>query len=136
LSGVIPPDIKLHCFAGPEQGKPIIYIAVITDRFGEHPRGDMYDGNWNRLDVAIGHYPRSPEPAPPPANLDKLLSVATSLAKDFEYVRVDLYALGEKIYFGELTFTPGAGVFPMHPESVDYEWGRLMNRSLIRSGGA
>ncbi|MFM0049702.1 ATP-grasp fold amidoligase family protein [Caballeronia grimmiae] len=132
----IPADIKIHCFFSEGQAKPTIYIAVISDRFGEHPRGDMYDGNWNRLDVAIGHYPRSPQPAPRPANLDALLSVATSLAEGFEYVRVDLYAPGDRIYFGELTFTPGAGVFPMDPEHLDYEWGRLMNRPFLESARA
>ena len=30
-----------------------------------------------------------------------------------------------EVYFGELTFTPGAGVFPFHPDRYDYEWGRL-----------
>ncbi|WP_370653496.1 ATP-grasp fold amidoligase family protein [Caballeronia sp. Lep1P3] len=130
-SGIIPADIKLHCFFGRGRAKPTVYIAVISDRFGEHPRGDMYDANWNRLDVDIGHYARSPQPAPRPESLERMLSVATSLARDFEYVRVDLYTIGERIYFGELTFTPGAGVFPMTPDSMDYEWGRLMNQPLL-----
>jgi hypothetical protein len=125
-SGQIPADIKFHCFAGRKMGKPAIYIAVITDRFGAHPCGDMYDGDWNRLDVKIGHYPRSAEPAPRPGNFDAMRSIATRLAADFEYVRVDLYGPSDKIYFGELTFTPGAGVFPMQPHRVDLEWGRLM----------
>jgi hypothetical protein len=63
-----------------------------------------------------------------------MLSVAASLAKDFEYVRVDLYTVNDRIYFGELTFTPGAGVFPMEPEDMDYQWGRLMSQSLFDNG--
>jgi hypothetical protein len=125
-TGSIPADMKVHCFFREGSSRPTIYIAVISDRFGEHSRGDMYDAQWNRLEIAIGHYPRSDEPAPRPHNLDELLSVATALAQDFEYVRVDLYAPDDKIYFGELTFTPGAGVFPMRPDVVDYEWGQLM----------
>jgi hypothetical protein len=125
-SGIVPADIKIHCFLSRGAVKPTIYTALISDRFGEHPRGDMYDGDWNRLDIAIGHYPRSEKPEPRPTNYEELLSVATTLATDFEYVRVDLYAPEDKIYFGELTFTPGAGVFPMRPDIVDYEWGRLM----------
>ncbi|SAL62091.1 ATP-grasp fold amidoligase family protein [Caballeronia humi] len=125
-SGIVPADIKIHCFLSRGAIKPTIYTALISDRFGEHPRGDMYDGEWNRLDIAIGHYPRSEKPEPRPANYEELLSVATTLAADFEYVRVDLYAPENKIYFGELTFTPGAGVFPMRPDIVDYQWGQLM----------
>jgi hypothetical protein len=125
-SGIVPADFKIHCFFNEGAQEPTIYIALISDRFGAHPRGDMYDADWNRLDIAIGHYPRSETPVPRPHNFDELLTVATQLAQGFDYVRVDLYAPGDKIYFGELTFTPGAGVFPMIPDSVDYEWGRLM----------
>lgn len=126
-TGIVPADIKMHCFFRPGERKPTVFTALISDRFGHHPRGDMYDGDWNRLDIAIGHYARSEVPLPRPENFDKLLAIATALAEGFEYVRVDLYAPGDKIYFGELTFTPGAGVFPMRPDAVDYEWGRLMS---------
>ena len=48
------------------------------------------------------------------------------LSEDFDYVRVDLYAPDNEVYFGELTFTLGAGVLPFGPDEVDYEWGRLL----------
>lgn len=123
--GKIPPDLKLHVF-NKESGDPKIFILVISDRFGEHPRGDIYDADWNLLGISMGNYARSPAPAPRPANLDALLSVARALASDFEFVRVDLYDSNGSIYFGELTFTPGAGMFALKPDRVDYEWGHLM----------
>jgi hypothetical protein len=46
-----------------------------------------------------------------PENLDKMINIAKNLAEDFEYVRVDLYDTGEKIFFSELTFTPVGGYF-------------------------
>jgi len=123
--GIVPPDLKFHVF-NKQSGDPKIFLLVVTDRFGGHPRGDVYDENWNRLDISIGHYARSPVPAPRPEKLDKLLSVARQLASDFEFVRVDLYDANDAVYFGELTFTPGAGMFRIRPDKVDYEWGRLM----------
>lgn len=123
--GKIPPDLKIHVF-NKQSGDPSIFILVITDRFGEHTRGDIYDANWNMLDVSMGRYARSTTPDPRPDNLDALLSVARALASDFEFVRVDLYDMDGTIYFGELTFTPGAGMFPLKPDRVDYEWGSLM----------
>jgi hypothetical protein len=33
------------------------------------------------------------------------------------------------VFFGELTFTPGAGVLPFGPDEIDYEWGRLYEAS-------
>lgn len=47
-----------------------------------------------------------------PDNLDRMMKVAKDLSKGFPFVRVDLYSTDGKIYFGELTFTPCAGVDP------------------------
>ena len=47
---------------------------------------------------------------PAPKNLDKMYEVAERLAKPFPIVRVDLYNLDGKIYFGELTFTSLGGL--------------------------
>lgn len=123
--GHIPADFKIHCFSGTLQ-KPVMYILVITDRFGNDTRGDVYDASWSRMEIAIGPYKRSDHRLARPSNLDALLKAAATLASDFEYVRVDLYAFDNRLYFGELTFTPGAGVLPFTPDRVDYEWGKLL----------
>ncbi|MGF6504369.1 ATP-grasp fold amidoligase family protein [Paraburkholderia sp. 32] len=123
--GQIPADFKMHCFGG-RPGGPIIYILVISDRFGNATHGDVYDADWNHLDIAIGDYKRSALPAPRPPHLQAVLDVAARLCEDFDYVRVDLYAPDDLVYFGELTFTPGAGVLPFTPDSIDYEWGKLL----------
>ncbi|RZF27441.1 hypothetical protein EVC45_22935 [Paraburkholderia sp. UYCP14C] len=123
--GKIPADFKVHCFGGRPEG-PIIYILVISDRFGNATHGDVYDIDWNHLDIAIGDYKRSAAPAPRPPHLQSVLDVATRLCEDFDYVRVDLYAPDGLVYFGELTFTPGAGVLPFTPDRIDYEWGKLL----------
>lgn len=102
-----------------------MYIQHISDRFGPDTRGNIYDVNWNHLDLAIGEYVRSAVPAPPPANLTALLETAAMLSEGFDYVRVDLYVPDDEIYFGELTFTPGAGVAPMFPDQMDFEWGEF-----------
>jgi hypothetical protein len=128
--GNVPPDFKIHCFNQPS-GAHQAYILHISDRFKAHPRGDFYDEEWNQLAVRIGHYPCSTVPTPRPAHLDAILACARSLSAPFDYVRVDLYAPGDRIYFGELTFTPGAGVYPLYPESIDYEWGRMLHSQPI-----
>jgi len=43
-------------------------------------------------------------------SLEHALELSKKLASDFDYVRVDWYIHDERIYFGELTFTPGAGL--------------------------
>ncbi|WP_241023955.1 ATP-grasp fold amidoligase family protein [Burkholderia sp. Ac-20365] len=124
--GDIPADFKVHCFGG-HSGHPVMYILLITDRFGSNTHGDVFDAQWRHMDVMIGPYTRSVRPPPRPDNLDAVLKAAATLAKDFDYVRVDLYAPGNRVYFGELTFTPGAGVLPFTPDHIDYEWGKLLS---------
>ncbi|WP_027194565.1 ATP-grasp fold amidoligase family protein [Paraburkholderia sprentiae] len=124
-SGNVPPDYKLQCF-GAKSGRLVIYILVISDRFGADTRGDLYDVNWNHLDVVIGEYKPSENPPPRPDNLDAIVDAGIKLSADFDYVRVDLYSPNSQIYFGELTFTPGAGVLPFMPDRIDYEWGSLI----------
>jgi hypothetical protein len=38
-----------------------------------------------------------------------MLEAAAKLSKGFSVVRVDLYEVDGKAYFGEMTFTPAAG---------------------------
>jgi hypothetical protein len=127
-SGNVPADLKMNMFGRDAMG-PIIYAGVVSDRFGA-PHGDVFDVHWNRLDLAVGHYARSQVPPPPPPHWDEIVRLAMRLAEGLGYVRVDLYVPDGKVYFGELTFTPGAGVFPFHPDRYDYEWGQLF-RNMI-----
>ena len=46
-----------------------------------------------------------------PTNFQLMLEYAEILAEDFEFVRVDLYDVNDRIYFGELTFSPNGGFF-------------------------
>lgn len=128
-NGRVPADLKLNMFGRDAHGEPIIYAGIVSDRFGT-PHGDVFDVRWNRVDIAVGHYPRSEIAPPAPPHWDEIVRLATCLADGLGYVRVDLYVPDGKIFFGELTFTPGAGVFPFHPDRIDYEWGRLFEATL------
>jgi TupA-like ATPgrasp len=44
-----------------------------------------------------------------PANFAEMVGVARELSADFDFVRVDLYSVGDRVYFGELTCTPHQG---------------------------
>ncbi|WP_116139187.1 ATP-grasp fold amidoligase family protein [Trinickia diaoshuihuensis] len=124
--GRVPADVKMNMFGNGPDG-PIILTGVVADRFG-NVRGDVFDANWNRVDLSLGHFPRSATDVPRPENWQEIIDVATRLAEGLGYVRVDLYNIAGHIYFGELTFTPGAGVFAFHPDRIDYEWGALLKR--------
>ena len=67
-------------------------------------------------------------PGPPivlPSTFGVMRAVAESLARDFDFVRVDLYALGERMVVGEMTHYPKAGNKPFQPLEWDIRLGAL-----------
>ena len=62
-----------------------------------------------------------------PKCLDKLLSLSSKLSKGFKFVRVDLYLVNDEIYFGELTFHPGAGFCRFRSLEVEKMFGDLLD---------
>lgn len=117
------PDFKILCF----DGKPH-YIIYDCDRYINHKR-NIYDTNWNRIYVDSDCEQKDVE-IPRPKNLDELLKVAAKLSEDFPFVRVDLYDINDKIYFGELTFYPWSGYVQFYPDSFDFELGKLFPNSV------
>lgn len=110
-------DFKILCF----QGEPK-YIIVDKDRYINHRR-NIYTTEWKRLDVTTDHEQFDSE-YPYPKNFAEMMDVAKKLSKDFPFVRVDLYNINGKIYFGELTFYPWSGYVKFSPDSFDEEIGR------------
>ena len=117
-------DYKIHCF----NGKPL-YIHVIGDRdLKKHiGREAFFDVEWNMQSFTSNSYPGYENPVKPPAGLQEMLKIAETLSKDFAYVRVDLYELEDgNIKFGEMTFTPGSGMYWWNPPQMDEQWGELL----------
>lgn len=48
-----------------------------------------------------------------------MVNIVRILAKDYDHVRVDLYYIKGKIYFGELTFTNGGGYEKLESWEMD-----------------
>ncbi|RZF19159.1 ATP-grasp fold amidoligase family protein [Serratia marcescens] len=117
--GQIPNDIKIHCFN--LDGEVRFFIQIDYQRFIDHRR-DFFDADWNRTEIRMG-VPNSDVPMSRPSGLKEMLRLARQVAEQFSYVRVDFYQVQERIYFGELTFTPGAGLQRLMPETIEQEWG-------------
>ena len=61
-----------------------------------------------------------------PDNLQDMIALAEQLSKSEPFIRVDLYNVNGKIYFGELTFYPASGLLPWSPSHYDYDLGNLL----------
>lgn len=107
-----PADYKFHCF----DGKPE-YLQYNTDRNIEkhYAREVFYNMDWFRQPFVSGVRERSLSDTEKPKSFDKMKELATKLCQDFPYVRVDLYDVNGKIYFGEMTFTSDSGYAPWDP---------------------
>ena len=55
--------------------------------------------------------------------------IASVLSSDIPFVRVDLYEINQKVYFGELTFHPCSGFLPFKPKEWDKRLGELLTLS-------
>ena len=100
-------DYKIWCF----NGKPYS-IHTIYNRTKNSISVDFYDLDWNahpEQQIITNHYRDGKGLVPKPESLDKMLEIASSLSEGFPEVRVDLYNVGGKIYFGEMTFTSNYG---------------------------
>ena len=113
------PDYKFLCF----DGKPY-FCWVDIDRYHNHKR-NVYNMAWELQDWHQYSYGISKKSVEKPDNFGKMVEVATTLCQGFPHVRVDLYNIDGKIYFGEMTFTNSSGFEKIEPKSADYMLGRL-----------
>jgi hypothetical protein len=114
--GGIPDDYKFFVFHG-----QCHYVQVDAGRFDRRTQ-DFFDPNWNHLELSGG--PAWADPAHPrPADLDTMIALAEKLGAKTDFVRVDLYNLGDRIVFGELTSYPAGGHSPFEPQRFNAEFG-------------
>lgn len=114
-------DYKFLCFNG-----EIYYIWIDTDRFSNHKR-NIYDLDWNIQPWNQKDYGNIEFDVPKPKNFDKMIEIVQTLCSGFSHVRVDLYNIDGRIYFGEMTFTNGSGFEKIIPDQYDIELGQLWN---------
>ena len=101
--GRIPCDYNLFCYH--HDGHFDFAIAI---RFPDERPSVHFDKHWNLLEGELS--PVDHEKLVDPENFDEIVSVARALSEGFDFIRVDLYNMQGRIYFGELTCTPGAGL--------------------------
>lgn len=111
-------DYKFFCF----KGKPVL-VQVIGNRKGNHFDLGNYDLNFQLIETRgnknfLMDLQR-------PIHWNEMIQIAKSLSEDFPFVRVDLYDLEGKVYFGELTFTPADGMGKYFSRDIDEELGKL-----------
>jgi hypothetical protein len=110
----VPMNYRLWCFQG------CVKLIQVDDG---SPFNPFYSPKWKPLDLSYRDGGQAHYKCRKPENLERMMSLAETLAAPFGFVRVDLYSLAEQIIFSELTFTPLAGDLWLKPASWDQELG-------------
>ncbi|MEJ2764611.1 ATP-grasp fold amidoligase family protein [Photobacterium sp. MCCC 1A19761] len=118
--GKSPDDFKFHVFNS--DGECKVIFSVDYDRHKNHSR-TFYNEDLEVLPFSAGECANYFLPIEHLDNYEEMLDVVKKLAADFDYVRVDLYNLDGKIYFGELTFAPQSGFLNFSDFESDYQLG-------------
>ena len=121
-------DYKFFCFNGEPK-----YCQVIRDRHTKETI-DFYDMEWKHQEF-VGLLPQSNiadsisnglTSVARPKNLDEMKEICRKLSKEIPFVRVDLYVIDDKNYFGELTLYPASGMGVFTPEEWNDKLGDLL----------
>lgn len=124
-------DYKIWCF----NGKPDSVLVCSNRRKEGGCALSVFDLDWNyRPEASIfnnDHF-EAPHPIPRPERLEDMLDVATRLSSDFPEVRVDLYHINGKIYFGELTFTSLGGTMTYYTPKELLRMGQKIDISSVK----
>ena len=118
----LPTEYKIHVFNGVAKN-----MYVVTGR-GEDIRYNNYYIDWTPFDGSqFNGWKKRDEVLPVPENWNEMVKMAETLSKEFPFVRVDLYNINGKIYFGEMTFTPAKGTLILDDDRCDFEMGEWLN---------
>lgn len=117
----LPLEYKIHVFNGKAKN-----LYVVSGR-GKDIRYNNYYIDWTPFDGSqFNGWKKTDYPLNKPENFDEMIKLAETLAKPFPFVRVDLYNIDGKIYFGEMTFTPAKGTLILDDDSADFEMGEWL----------
>lgn len=121
-------DFKFYCF----NGKPR-YVEITVQVDGVDLRCN-YDLQWKKAPFYRKAIPYFEGEAARPETFEEMKEVATKLAANFPFVRVDLYDINAKIIFGEMTFYPADGRYPYLPDEYNKIIGDYMALPEIPAG--
>ena len=120
----VPDDYRFFIFS-----KRIAHVEIRFRRDGIGYEAN-YTADWKNTGYTSDYYKPYPLPVPRPQNLEKMIDVATKVAGDSDFMRVDLYNIGGEIYVGELTIYPGGGFKGCIPDEYDEHLGALWDQRL------
>ena len=120
-------DYKFFCFNGVPK---MLFVASDRQNPTEETKFDFYDMGFNHLAFTNGH-PNTSRVLQKPTSFETMKQLAALLSENMAHVRVDLYEIDGKIYFGELTLYHWSGLKPFRPQ----KWDKIIGSWLMLPKG-
>lgn len=114
-------DYKFFCF----DGKPVI-MFIATERALGDAKFDFFDMDFNHLDIVNIHPQSEKGGIEKPVCFEEMKQIAAKCSQGMKFVRIDLYEIDGKVYFGEYTFFHGGAFWPMKPDHWEKDLGDLI----------
>lgn len=118
-------DYKFNCFRGKVYSCFIAYNRSMDDPHGD-VCFDLYDKDFNLTEAVKPIWHKKRKVYPKPKTYAQMLEIASKLSEDFDYVRVDLYEIEDRVLFGELTFAPNGYVPDYYEQWMLNELGKQL----------
>lgn len=121
-------DYKFFAFNGSVKA-----LFVATDRQKENTdvKFDFFDENFNHLPFKQGHENAVTCPEKPKC-FKQMIEIASKLSKGYPELRVDLYEVDGRVYFGELTLFHHGGWTRFSPEKWDNIFGEWITLPICK----
>lgn len=100
-------------------GGQFICTQVIGGRSEGNKTFGYMDENWQLLPIRRKGVPAMKEAPEKPGAYEEMLAIGKKLAEGFVFIRVDLYYVAGKVYFGELSFYPNNGFIAYETAEMD-----------------
>lgn len=124
-----PIELRFYCFGGRVEAVQVFRF----DKDGNRTEGFLdRDGQATNITKRVRGrtVPITGDLSTVPEHFSRARAAAEVLAEPFAHVRVDLYVIGDDLWFGELTPFPSAGLVRFEPASYDAHFTTLWRRAL------
>lgn len=116
-------DYKFFCFNGEPR---LMYISKGLENHATAVIG-FADMDYKLLDIERTDYRKMDNLPPKPESFEEMIQLAKKLSAGFPQVRVDLYEINGRPYFGEMTFYTCSGMVDWKKREYDERLGAIIS---------
>lgn len=116
-------DYKFYCFNGEPK---FLYVSTGLENHTT-ARISFLTLDWKFAPYSRSDYAPFDKLPAKPKHFQEMKKLCGQLAKGHAFLRVDLYEIGNKIFFSELTFSPCGGFMPFKNNLHDKEIGDMIH---------